>query len=364
MNVESAKKYLDTVKNKEYGTKLNDLVSAVLDNPEIFLNFDFFELDDKNVDEFDERYENLLEFLEKFNIQFVPYSTIANIVFQLDEDKADGMPMFLERLTSAIDKSLNKLSNDYYLPEHLSVMIKILEHFQLSISQRGSLYEQQKDEIKSLKQNTKIIEKNFEQNSKDYQEKLMLEFNEETKSNIDKLNDNYDAKIESLNAVYVNQVEKLHDSMDGRINNMYSGFISVLGIFISISFSLFGAATLIKDIFTISTEKGFDTSRNVVGVNIMLAGITTLLIYSLIVGLMMGISKVVKTNFKFNYRNFFITYSAAAGVILCGLLYAYDLKHLIHKGFWAGVILLIYVIICAIIFKNGTKIKSFFFKKG
>lgn len=71
-------------------------------------------------------------------------------------------------------------------------------------------------------------------------------------------------------------------------SRLYSGFVSVLGIFIAISFSLFGSATLFH-----AAIKSSEVNKASVGQMIILVGIITLLIYLLVSGLFFGIHSIL-----------------------------------------------------------------------
>lgn len=161
-------------------------------------------------------------------------------------------------------------------------------------------------------------------------------------------------QLKNAQNMFVTESNKVNE----RINSMYSGFVSVLGIFIAISFSLFGAATLLNDIFT--------TANKDIGLNIMLAGFATILIYILIIGLLQGVATITKNYYYFSLRKLFVIISIDGGVILCGFIYSHSYFSIKHFSLLIGIVLL-YFCICCFIYAMGTPVKKWlisFMKKN
>lgn len=279
------------------------------------LNSDNFDNIESNMQE---PFDQLVETLEGQNDQLsVPYYVISKTVFMLED--TDGMDYFIPSFKNLIRKyiitSQNKVIN--------KKLIKIVSHIELSNTQKESLYQNQMQQISELSNGQNQLVGSYEE----MEERFRYQF--------------------------TRTEEKLSEKMD----KFYTSFISVLGIFISISFSLFGAATLLKNIFTISTENGFDVSAQVIGTNVLLAGFATILIYLLIVGLLQGISSLAHKRYFFSIRKLFVIVSVAGGVIISGFIYSHSTLSWSHLIFLVCSLSL-YGIVCLIIFAIGRPVKE------
>ncbi|RDS59645.1 hypothetical protein DWV05_04790 [Weissella thailandensis] len=292
----------------EFEKKLKSLLN-------VGLNSDNFDNIESNMQE---PFDQLVETLEGQNDQLsVPYYVISKTVFMLED--TDGMDYFILSFKNLIRKyiitSQNKVIN--------RKLIKIVSHIELSNTQKESLYQNQMQQISELSNGQNQLVGSYEE----MEERFRYQF--------------------------TRTEEKLSEKMD----KFYTSFISVLGIFISISFSLFGAATLLKNIFTISTENGFDVSAQVIGTNVLLAGFATILIYLLIVGLLQGIGSLAHKHYFFSIRKLFVIVSVAGGVIISGFIYSHSTLSWSHLIFLVCSLSL-YGIVCLIIFAIGRPVKE------
>lgn len=273
-------------------------------------------LEDKS--SFNDAFKKFSEILEKQKRQHgVPYNRIAKVVFGLSN--TDGISVFKPEFYT--------LMNEYYTKNHedrvYNQLKKTINHIELAVIQKDSLLQTQLDHIKQLNDGLKDLNSSYE------------EMKTELKRDIQ-------------NSEY---------RFDARVDTMYNSFISVLGIFIAISFSLFGAATLLKNIFTIATSNGFDVSAKVVGTNISLAGFSTILIYLLVIGLVQGISTVTNKNYFFSLRKLFVVIGVAGGVVLSGYAYGHTAPSWEHI-LMTSAFLSIYVILWSVIYRRIPWIKK------
>lgn len=259
-----------------------------------------------NISSFNQAFDKFLTILEESPLQYsVPYNRIAKVVFGLST--TDGIESFKPAFYQLMDKYYQKEDHDDRVYNQLK---KTISHIELAIIQKTSLLQTQRDQIKELGDGLTQLNSSY----KEMQTKL----DRDIKNSEDRFND--------------------------RVDTMYNSFISVLGIFIAISFSLFGAATLLKNIFTIATSEGFNVSAKVVGTNISLAGFSTILIYLLVIGLVQGISTVTNKAYFFSLKKLFVVMSVALGVVVIGYFYGHASPSWKHMGlvfaFLSGYIIL------------------------
>ncbi|MCS8562453.1 hypothetical protein [Weissella cibaria] len=209
-------------------------------------------------------------------------------------------------------------------------------------------------------------------------QKSDINFNETTKHLLSKLNSNiriaitqYEliaAKDEALEENLEKKVSKLQETIESLeskaiklqkdIDSYYSNFISVLGIFIAISFSLFAGATVVTKLLSLTAD-----TKSAIGANIMFAGFSTFLVYVLILGLVIGIGKITNKGYDFSYRVLFVISSLCGSTVLFGFLYRSNFlgrDQLYYKS--VGIVifaLVMYAALSLFLFKKGTKFKNF-----
>lgn len=269
---------------------------------------------------FQSNFKKLRESAKKLSDAAVPYSEIATLVyaFQSKPENVDGVGPFLDKFKDTLLREINSDSN-VIVPADLNILIKTYENISLSDAQYRSLLGEEK--IKSL-------------------------------------ND----EIYGL----TNNLDKVNETIDNRMNNIYSGFVSVLGIFVAISFSLFGGVNLLENLF--KDMAGGATPKNI-GLSMMLSGFFIILIYILIIGLTSGLSRVTqKENYfgeDFSFRTLFIIMSISCGTIIFGFMYHIGtvewrlpfLSNYIFK--WNALnVLIVYLFICFMLYRRAAAFKS------
>lgn len=198
---------------EEEGGKESDLISRL----EITSNIEIYE-DSQYRSEITTGLERLAVELTKLKISHVDYSRISQLVIDLKSDSKDDDESDISSLSDYIEASklsLGDLINKFeqkqnkedcpFSAESLTVLHKIIEHTSLINIQYSSLYENQEQELKEL---DKRIE-----TAKEELSNITNNYNEKSKK--------FEEKFENLN------VE----------------IISVLGIFASIIFAVFGGVS-------------------------------------------------------------------------------------------------------------------------
>lgn len=177
-----------------------------------------------------------------------------------------------------------------------------------------------------------------------------------------------DAKDRSLEQTLQEKVKSLQETLnelDTRAKNLqtdidsyYSNFISVLGIFIAISFSLFAGATVVTKLLSLTAD-----TKSAVGANIMFAGFSTFLVYVLILGLVIGIGKITNKGYDFSYRVLFVLSSLCGSTVLFGFLYRSNFlgrDQLYYKSLAIVIfVLVMYAALSLFLFKKVTKFENF-----
>lgn len=258
--------------------------------------------------------EGLNNIAEEFSELPIPYSKITALIYKTDRENKDSVTNFTSNVRSYLTE------NSIFKSSH--PLAKIYEHVSLADTQ-----------FKFLLNEGKIID--------------------------------LDKKVHKVN----NNVEHYITKIDDRINGVYAGFVSVLGIFISISFTLFGGVNILNTLF--SNIK--NSSNSAIGEAIVLAGITTLLIYLLSFTLLNGIQRLanrfgfrpapwddyVMSNRRedLRYRNLFIVLSIGIGIIIFGSKYGQHWSIILGIQFNYFTIMIPYTILCLIILKHGVMIR-------
>ncbi|MBU7455856.1 hypothetical protein [Leuconostoc fallax] len=279
--------------------------------------------------EFEEEIKKLWKLVSELKGSVIPYARVSQIVFKDDPNFSDdNIANVISRMEQAVFKIRSNGSLDGNLLKNYDID-KIIQNLNLASTQKSFLYNNQKSEISELK-------------------KLYFEY----QNDLSKQKEDIDKKYEKA-------VSNISSEVDTRMNSVYAGFISVLGIFVSISFTLFGAATLLNNIFSIATRNGFNTSHDVIGSNIILAGFSTMLIYLLLIGIMQSISSVTKTRYDFSLRRIFIIFFISSGIILAGFIYKNpDMSKIKSNLLTYIIIIVVYIIAGLLLYKYGFKIKN------
>lgn len=268
-------------------------------------------IEEKNVTK--KQLDELNRIAQQFKDLPIPYAAITTCIYEAERKNKDAVNAFADYVRPYLTESDSfKNSNP---------LAKIYEHISLADTQ-----------FKYLLNEKKIFELH---------------------DTVNKVNDN---------------VENYINKIDDRINSVYAGFVSVLGIFISISFTLFGGVNILNELF--SNIK--NSSDSATGKAIVLAGIATLLIYLLSFTLLNGVQRLAnrfsirlspwneyanRRHEDLRYRNLFIVLSIGIGIIIFGSKYGEHWSIILGIQFNYFTIMIPYIILCLIILKHGVMIR-------
>ncbi|MEB8172143.1 hypothetical protein NGH30_09995 [Macrococcus caseolyticus] len=228
------KEYID-VENKTLGDELK----KVLDEVSVDKN-----AHNKRIEYIDQ----LLKACAGLNPSMLSYSSITTLVFSFDEEKTEngledfsiilhnGLKEHYEKYIKSED-DLNKMKMKYI------VLAKSLEHLDLAINQKQSLYLEQVEELKNTNNEIQRTKKAIVYQNRSYNE-------------IDK------------------KIKKLEESTTG----IYTQFVAILGIFTSIMFALIGG---FNELTTLAMSvKDTPVPKLLIFMSLLMLGITLLVFMS------------------------------------------------------------------------------------
>lgn len=273
--------------------------------------------------QFDDNFNKVLHSAKALRGVAVPYAQISSMIFTIQSENLttnDGILPILERFKNNLTNGLKSVDGDV-VPDEWTILLKTYENMSLSDAQYQALLGQE---------------------------------------NVEKLNDDVQHIQESI--------DKANESFDQRMNTIYSGFVSVLGIFVAITFTLFGGMNLLERIFS-SISKG--ATQEDAGLAIMLSGIFAILIYLIILGLTAGLSRLTKENnfynfwSDFSFRTLFVIISISVGIVIFGFMYSHGSIFWNVPGIrdyqfkWTALnVLILYIFIVLIIYRHGDFLKN------
>lgn len=308
MNKQAAIEFLDNKNDNLLQVAINKLINDELEAATF----------PSKSDSFDKNFNDLVLKIETLPNNVVPYSQIAQAIYQVEkqgDENGLGLEGVIDVLKSGIIDYIN--NGDDTISDVSNILIKIYEHIALSDTQMNSLYSDTSSEI--------------------------IEMNE---------------RLMGVQTLY-GQSSENWSKIDSSITSMYSNFVSVLGIFVAISFTLFSAANLINQILTTSSNP----TKIEIGSKIMLSGISVMLIYLLIVGLFQGITVVTGKSYFFSLRKLYIVCVVAGSIVLFGFVYGHDVVSWAHAWLFIGY-MMIYLVVVAFGYTYGTKIKNVLIRFG
>lgn len=279
-------------------------------------------------DNFDTNFKKLIQEIQELPENLIPYSQIAQAIYQINDNVDDDVD------TEGLDGVFFILKNEIiaYIEQNHSeeidnvsnILIKVYEHIVLSNAQMNSLHSDQSAKVAEIDERINLVYKDY------------IDFVQEWKVSV-----------------------REWKTTKNQIDKMYSSFVSVLGIFVSISFTLFSAASLVKEILTLSSNP----TRMELGSKITLSGISVVLIYLLIVGLFQGITMVTGQYYFFSIRKLYIICVTAGSIIVFGYIYGHTKISFSHL--WLFVICMsVYIIVALMLYAFGNRIKKFFINLG
>lgn len=220
--------------NQEFNKELNDIIK-------IFCELEIDELNRQRLEFIDK----LIEKSKGLEPSMLSYSSITAMTFNF-EDNNGQLSEIGTFLREALNEHFEKNVNEEYIHEEedlanqYKVVKKSIEHLDLAINQKKSLYNEQHDELHNIK-------------------RVIVNFNRKMKNADRKINKSY------------NKLKEI----DGIKNKIYTEFVAILGIFASIIFGVFG---------------GFQEIQ-LIGKNLNTTPIPKLLIFSSLV--MLGVTLII-----------------------------------------------------------------------
>lgn len=237
--------------------------------------------------ELTEQIDKLLEKAEQVNVYFMPYSEITRIVFKY---QTDGLDMFEQKLRDRIKTDLKDLGEGEEINNKYLVMLKCLEHLKLAITQYNNLYAAQERKLKKADKDLKKADKDLK----------------DVKANIN----NIAGQAESLNSDYKNLVNKNE--------KMTVDFVTILGIFTSITFATFGGLQLLGNVF--GNIKSVDSAS--VGSELMLGSVFLFGTYMILIALLTGLSRLMGREYRTSFPTRFLMVSSFCVIFVFGLIYS------------------------------------------
>lgn len=240
--------YLDTAKSGYY-KNLREIISS-------YLKASYEEFEKQIVGFID----NLFSESQNLTLSTISYSSITGIVYQIDDDNSKDLSQLCNILKVGLKSHYdNKMKNEKIedidkeseLAKRYTIIKKTIEHLDLAIIQKESLYLTQKAEIQNSKDDIHQISNGI------------ASVKEEIKDIKDEAQNLIESTKDSLNDLKVTK------------GQIYTEFVAILGIFASIIFGVFG---------------GFQEIQ-VIGKNLNTTPIPKLLIFSSLV--MLGITLII-----------------------------------------------------------------------
>lgn len=179
-------------------------------------------------------FEKLYSLASEINPAALPYAQLTTLIFKDDVDN-EATAVFITLLERFyIDKFISKKENGSLKKSDqnaISALAKTKEHLSLALNQKNSLYSEQKEKLRTLESGLdseqKILEALKNDNSS-YEKKIDL-LTTSTKELTDELN----------------EAQKLAQENQEKYNQMTIDFLSMMGIFSTIIFAVFGGLSQI-----------------------------------------------------------------------------------------------------------------------
>ena len=246
---------------------------SIDDSSEIFCSFLFKEGDLNNSDN---------KLFSKMVIAFAdlgkhaPYDVISEIVFDNNDED------YFNELTQSVRQKMDAIiipENDDELTEKVRKFSSdIVRHVRLSIIQKNYILQESEKASKTASEALEDANK-AKENIKIAQE------------DVDKAKENIKIAQEDVDKVK-DDIEDYSEDMKNIKGNIYTDFISILGIFTAITFATFGGLQLLGNVF------GQNASRDThaLGSALVLGSIYIYGTYLLLLALLTGIHKLMRVN--------------------------------------------------------------------
>jgi hypothetical protein len=203
--------------------------------------------------------------------EYVKYSPISQFAFEYTEISA-----FQQALSDAVEDSKD-VQNCERAYHHF---LKIIDHLALVGIQGRSMDDRQEEKIKKQREE------------------------------LEKLRSNISSSTQELKSIK-NDIKNL-------TNKLTMDFVTILGIFTSITFATFGGLQLLGNVF----GKITNTSRNTVGSEIMLGAVFLFGTYLILIALLTGLSKLIGRDYVTSFPTKLVMLYSFSLIFIFGLLYA------------------------------------------
>lgn len=230
---------------------------------------------------FNKKFMELLQSAKSIHKEFIPYSEITRIVYSYG---TDGVDVFVSKFKEEISKRLHDQSPDDEIKEEYLILLKCSEHINLASKQMKTLYNQLNSKLDQA----------------------------------DERLDTLDSRIGEIDKMAGNLKEK-SEKLDENYSKLTVDFVTILGIFTSITFATFGGLQLLGNVF--GRVKSLSTNESV-GSAIMLGAIFLFGTYLILVALLTGISKLTDRNYTTTFPTRYLMILSFTLVFVLGLLYA------------------------------------------
>ena len=174
-------------------------------------------------------FQDLYHEAEKVNPAALPYADLTTLVFEDEQDSSEGFIIELKDFYTSLfyekKKQDSLTTND---ERAISVLAKAAEHLNLALSQKNSLYKKQKDQLIILENGL-----SSEQNTLD----ALKHENNKHKEQLQLIIDDLTAKLHNAQEAATKNKEKY--------DKMTIDFLSMMGIFSTIIFAVFGGLSQI-----------------------------------------------------------------------------------------------------------------------
>ncbi|CAJ1180037.1 hypothetical protein CCLMGIMDO_CCLMGIMDO_00337 [Companilactobacillus crustorum] len=225
-------------------------------------------------EEFNSRVKGLLKSAEKMSSSFIPYSEITRMVF--DVNPQDGLDMLTGKLRKKINDDLSSCNEDDNVPEKYMVLLKCTEHINLADKQFNSLYNKQNNKLNDL--NTSL---------------------KKTSSDL-------------------NDISEMSSGLKSKMDKLTVDFVTILGIFTSITFATFGGLQLLGNVFGKASDL---SSESVIGSEIMLGSIFLFGTYLILIALLTGLSKLTGKSYETTFPTRYLLVLSFAIIFFVGTIY-------------------------------------------
>ncbi|EMW5684829.1 hypothetical protein CUT02_02845 [Enterococcus faecium] len=212
----------DEVKKLEQNYIHSDPASFVSKIQDIYIKF----TQDKYIEEIDLKtdFRELYSLAGEINPASLPYAQLTTLIFRDDNDN-ESTSVFITHLESFYISEFNSKKDNKSLKKFdqiaISVLAKTKEHLSLALNQKKSLYNEQKEKLR-------LLEKGLE--------------SEQT--SLKNLKQTLETSTKTLNTK-LNEAQNLADTNQKKYDKMTIDFLSMMGIFSTIIFAVFGGLSQI-----------------------------------------------------------------------------------------------------------------------